>query len=445
MNIKKNDILKLEIIDLSKEGSGVAKIDNLVVFINDALIGDVVRLKVIKVKKKYLIGKLLEIIEPSPLRVDKSCEIRPKCGGCELEDMRYEEQLKFKQRLVEQTLKRIGEVDLEVQPIVGSEKYLHYRNKVQLPVREVGGEIRIGYYKRGSHDVIEYSCNTEHENNIPVINVLKDFMNTNNVKAYNEKTHSGLVRHLFTRVANDGEMSVTIVIDGDKLKASEILVENLSKLDFVKSISININKEKGNKILGDKTITLYGEPALIDNFAHLKYRISPNSFYQINKAQAEKIYSKAASYLDEKKENILDLYCGIGTISLFVANRAKKVIGIEIVEQAIVDARENAKLNDIENASFICGKAEEKISDLVGNEEIDVIIVDPPRKGLHEDVIKTIFEISPQKLIYVSCDVATLARDLKELKREYEIKKITPYDFFPMTMHTECIVYLSRK
>ncbi len=446
MLVSKNDYIKVKIIDINKDGVGIAKYNDLVVFVKGGLTGDYVNVKIIKVKKNYLIGRLEQIIEKSPYRIASLCPVSSTCGGCQMQEIAYEHQLAIKQGIVEQTIKRIGSIEHPVSPIVTSENFFKYRNKVQLPVREINGEIKIGYYRKGTHDIVETDfCNVEHDNNKIVKTVLKKFMQENSVSAYNEKAHWGVVRHLVTRLANDGELSVTIVINSKKLKKSEVLIDMLREYDFVKSISININTDKTNRILGNETITLYGEKNIEDNFAHLKFRISPNSFYQINKPQAVAVYEKVASFLEEKKENVLDLYCGIGTISLFVAHKAKEVIGIEIVEQAVEDARENAKLNSVENASFICGKSEEKIVDIVDKKKIDVIIVDPPRKGLHENVIEQIFEIKPKKLIYVSCDVATLARDLKLLKEEYEIKEITPYDFFPMTMHIENVVYLERR
>ncbi len=445
MPVKKNDYITVKIIDLNKDGVGVAKHNDIVVFVKGAITGDLVKVKIIKAKKNYLIGRLEQIIEQSPYRVASLCPVSSICGGCQMQEIAYEHQLAIKQGIVEQTMKRIGSITHPISPIVGSEKFLNYRNKVQLPVREINGEIKIGYYRKGTHDIVETdACNVEHDNNKIVKTVLKKFMLEKSVSAYNERIHRGVVRHLVTRTVNDGELSVTVVINAKKLKKSELLVASLRELDFVKSISININTEKTNRILGNETITLYGDRNIEDDFAHLKFRISPNSFYQINKPQAVAVYEKVASYLADGVENVLDLYCGIGTISLFVALKAKEVIGVEIVEQAVEDAKENAKLNATLNASFICGKSEEKIVDIVDKDKIDVIIVDPPRKGLHEKVIEQIFEIKPKKLIYVSCDVATLARDLKLLKSEYEIREITPYDFFPMTMHIENVVYLER-
>ncbi len=446
MLVSKNDYIKVKIIDLSKDGVGISKYNDLVVFVKGAIIGDLVEAKIIKVKKNYFIGRLEKIIEQSPYRIASLCPVSFSCGGCVMQEVGYENQLVIKQGIVEQTMKRIGSITHSVNKVVGSEKFLKYRNKVQLPVREINGEIKIGYYRKGTHDIVETDyCNVEHDNNKIVKNILKEFMLENSVSAYNERTHRGVVRHLLTRMVKDGELSVTVVVNAKKLKKSDILIAKLSEFDFVKSISININMEKTNRILGSETINLYGEKNVEDDFAHLKFKISPNSFYQINKPQAVAVYEKVASYLEDKKENVLDLYCGIGTISLFVANKAKEVIGVEIVEQAVEDAKENAKLNGVLNVSFICGKSEEKIVDIVDKDKIDVIIVDPPRKGLHENVIEQIFEIKPKKVIYVSCDVATLARDLKLLKEEYEIREITPYDFFPMTMHIENVVFMSRK
>ncbi len=445
--MKKNDTIRCEIIDINKDGIGIGKVDGVVIFVKKTIIGDEVEAKIIKVKKNYLVGRLIRILRESPFRITPDCDIFYECGGCQMMNVNYDAQLRIKKNIVTQTLSRIAGIDKEIYDVVPSDKIHFYRNKVSLPVKEQGGKVVIGYYKSRSHEVVEPNqCLVEYEKNREVISLIKDFITEHHIRAYDENTGRGTIRHVVMRLASGPSIAVTLVINGERLKAVDKLVSKLKDLEYVKSLSLNINKEKGNKILGDKTVPVYGDKYLVDDFDNVKYRISPNSFYQINKPQAIKLYKQVRAYLDgQKDKTLLDLYSGIGTISIFVADKVKKVIGVEVVEQAVVDARSNALLNKVNSATFICQKAEEEINKLVGEEKIDIIVVDPPRKGLHENVIRKIIEIHPEKLIYVSCDVATLARDLKILKKHYNVEEVTPYDFFPLTMHCEVIAVLSRK
>ena len=453
MDFKKNDIVTVTIEDMGKDGEGIGKVDGFTLFIKDAVIGDVVEAKLMKVKKNYGYARLMKIVTPSADRVEPKCPVYRQCGGCQIQALDYQAQLKFKERKVRGNLERIGGfTDIPLEPIMGMEEPYHYRNKAQFPVgMDKNGEIVTGFYAGRTHDIIPNTkCYLGSEGNEEILQVVLDYMKTYNVSAYDEAKGKGLVRHILIRTGfTSGEIMVCLVINGKKLPKSEKLVEALKKIQGMTSITFNVNEKRTNVILGEEIKLLWGRTYIQDNIGDITYRISPLSFYQVNPVQTKKLYETALEYADLKgEETVWDLYCGIGTISLFLAQRAKQVYGVEIVPQAIEDARENAVLNHIENAKFYVGKAEEVLPELYDQEGIyaDVIVVDPPRKGCDEKCLETIVKMQPKRVVYVSCDSATLARDLRYLcDRGYEVKRVRGCDMFPMTGHVETVCLLSRK
>ena len=453
MDFKKNDIVTVTIEDMGKDGEGIGKVDGFTLFIKDAVIGDVVEAKLMKVKKNYGYARLMKIVTPSADRVEPKCPVYRQCGGCQIQALDYQAQLKFKERKVRGNLERIGGfTDIPLEPIMGMEEPYHYRNKAQFPVgMDKNGEIVTGFYAGRTHDIIPNTkCYLGSEGNEEILQVVLDYMKTYNVSAYDEAKGKGLVRHILIRTGfTSGEIMVCLVINGKKLPKSEKLVEALKKIQGMTSITFNVNEKRTNVILGEEIKLLWGRTYIQDNIGDITYRISPLSFYQVNPVQTKKLYETALEYADLKgEETVWDLYCGIGTISLFLAQRAKQVYGVEIVPQAIEDARENAVLNHIENAKFYVGKAEEVLPELYDQEGIyaDVIVVDPPRKGCDEKCLETIVKMQPKRVVYVSCDSATLARDLRYLcDRGYEVKRVRGCDMFPMTGHVECVTLLQRK
>ena len=452
MDFKKNDIVTVTIEDMGKDGEGIGKVDGFTLFIKDAVIGDVVEAKLMKVKKNYGYARLMKIVTPSADRVEPKCPVYRQCGGCQIQALDYQAQLKFKERKVRGNLERIGGfTDIPLEPIMGMEEPYHYRNKAQFPVgMDKNGEIVTGFYAGRTHDIIPNTkCYLGSEGNEEILQVVLDYMKTYNVSAYDEAKGKGLVRHILIRTGfTSGEIMVCLVINGKKLPKSEKLVEALKKIQGMTSITFNVNEKRTNVILGEEIKLLWGRTYIQDNIGDITYRISPLSFYQVNPVQTKKLYETALEYADLKgEETVWDLYCGIGTISLFLAQRAKQVYGVEIVPQAIEDARENAVLNHIENAKFYVGKAEEVLPELYDQEGIyaDVIVVDPPRKGCDEKCLETIVKMQPKRVVYVSCDSATLARDLRYLcDRGYEVKRVRGCDMFPMTGHVETVVLMSK-
>lgn len=460
--IKKNDIVNVTIEDLGVNGEGIGKVDGYTLFVKDAVIGDEVTVKVMKANKNFGFAKLMEINKPSEKRVKPRCNVSDKCGGCQLQCLSYEEQLKFKYNKVKNNLQRIGGVtDFVMQPVMGMEEPYNYRNKSQFPVgRNKEGKIVSGFYAGRTHSIIEAdSCDLslKHQGediNKLIMDCVKEFMNKYNVAPYDEKTHTGLVRHVLIRIgAKTGQVMVCIVINGKKLNNSEVLVEELCKLNRIYAIALNVNTKKGNVILGDKIINLYGQGYIEDYIGDVKFRISPLSFFQVNPVQTEKLYGKALEYAAlSGNETVWDLYCGIGSISLFLAKSARKVIGVEIVEPAVEDAKVNASINGIENAEFISGAAEDVVpkyfKEHKGEPECspDVIVVDPPRKGCDTALLETMVLMAPKRIVYVSCDSATLARDIKWLDENgYKLVEATPCDMFGQTTHVETAALLLRK
>lgn len=454
--MKKDDILELEIIDIGSDGQGIGKADGFTLFVKDAIIGDIVKAKIIKMKKNYGYGRLMEIVSPSNLRTEPKCEFHRQCGGCQIQAMNYDAQLKFKQDKVRNNIVRIGGFDSDfvdsiMQPIIGMEEPFFYRNKAQFPFgTDKNGNIITGFYAGRTHSIIKNTnCCLGIEENELILKIMLKFMEENNIKAYDEVTHKGLVRHVLIRKGfKTGEIMVCVIINGDKLPHAEKLINELCKIDGMKSITLNVNKEKTNVIMGTEIIPVWGEKYITDYIGDVKFRISPLSFYQVNPIQTEKLYKKALEYAGlNGDETVWDLYCGIGTISLFLAQKAKKVYGVEIVPNAIMDARENAKLNNLSNVEFFVGKAEEVLPEQHEKNKVyaDIIVVDPPRKGCDEKCLNTILKMQPKRVVYVSCDSATLARDLRILcDGGYKLEKIQAVDQFSQTVHVESAVLLSR-
>ncbi len=486
---RKNDIINVDILNMGNDGEGIGRFDGYTLFVKGALPGEKVRVKVLKTKKHYGYAKLLEVLKPSGERVKPVCPVFEKCGGCSLQHYSYAGQLRYKEEKVRDCLERIGgfrvalpdeevengEGDIVImEPISGMDEPYHYRNKAQFPVGEdKSGEIISGFYAGHSHQIIpNMDCAIQHECNRVILETILDFMKEYHIPPYDEVEHKGLVRHVLTRVGvKTGEIMVCLVLNGANLPEAEQLIKRLLEIDFendfsktkeitekesehswkIKSICMNKNTEKTNAILGKELSVLYGERYIEDDIGDIKFRISPLSFYQVNPAQTEKLYSTALEYADLKGgEVVWDLYCGIGTISLFLAGKAGKVCGVEIVPQAIEDAKENAVLNGIENTEFFCGAAEEVVPKIYeesdGALEAEVVVLDPPRKGCDEKLLETVLKMEPEKIVYVSCDPATLARDLKYLcERGYALKKVRPFEMFCFSGHVETAVLLIRK
>ena len=453
MEYRKNDIVTLEIVDCGTDGEGIGKADGFTVFVKDAVIGDTVTAKIMKAKKNYGYGRLMEILKPSPYRVDPICPSARQCGGCQLQAVSYEEQKAFKEKKLRGHLERIGGFkELPMEPLIGMDEPYHYRNKAQFPVgRNKEGRIVTGFYAGRTHAIIENrDCALGIPQNKEVLDRVIAHMEKYNIAPYDEMTGKGLVRHIFVRYGFfTGELMVCLIINGQDLPHQKEMVEKLGEIPGMTSISLNINKKRNNVILGDKVKTIWGKEYITDKIGDISYEISPLSFFQVNPHQTWKLYSKALEYADlHGEETVWDLYCGIGTISLFLAQKAKFVRGVEIVSAAIEDARRNARLNKIDNVEFFVGKAEEVLPREYEKNGVyaDVIVVDPPRKGCDEMLLKTILKMQPKRVVYVSCDSATLARDLRFLcDNGYELKKVCGVDQFPQTVHVESIVLLSHK
>lgn len=455
--MEKNQEFIVTIEDMNEDGAGVGKVDGYIWFVKDAVIGDVVRAKAMKMKKSYGFARLMEVLEPSASRVIPSCPVARQCGGCQLQAMSYEEQLKFKERKVMNNLIRIGkfaEDEIHMLPIMGMEEPWRYRNKAQFPFgKDKDGNVIAGFYAGRTHAIVEAEdCLLGVEENREILDIVKQFMKEMKIEPYDELSHKGLVRHVLIRKGfKTGEIMVCLVINGNKLPGKERLVEMLTGVDGIKgmtSISYSVNQEKTNVIMGKEIVNLYGPGYITDYIGNVKYQISPLSFYQVNPVQTERLYGTALEYAGlTGNEIVWDLYCGIGTISLFLAQKAKKVYGVEIVPQAIEDARRNAEINGIHNAEFFVGKAEEVLPERFEKNHVhaDVIVVDPPRKGCDAVCLDTILKMRPERVVYVSCDSATLARDLRYLADGgYVVERGRCCDMFPGTVHTETVVLLSK-
>lgn len=452
MEFRKNDLVTLEIEDCGIDGEGIGKADGFTVFVKDAVIGDTVTAKIIKAKKNYGYGRLMEVLKPSPYRVEPKCEFARQCGGCQLQALSYDQQLVFKTNKVKGHLERIGGfTDIPMEPIIGMDELFHYRNKAQFPVgRNKEGKIVTGFYAGRTHNIIENrDCALGVAENKEVLDRVIAHMEKYGIEPYNEATGKGLVRHVLIRYGYfTKEVMVCLILNGNKLPKEEQLVKSLCEIPGMTSITINVNKKRSNVILGEEICLLWGQEYITDRIGDISYQISPLSFYQVNPMQTQKLYAKALEYADlHGEETVWDLYCGIGTISLFLAQKAKFVRGVEIVPAAIENAKENAKLNGLENTEFFVGKAEEVLPREYKKNGVyaDVIVVDPPRKGCDETLLETMIEMNPERIVYVSCDSATLARDLKYLcERGYELRKVCPVDQFGMTVHVETVCLLSK-
>ena len=452
MEFRKNDLVTLEIEDCGIDGEGIGKADGFTVFVKDAVIGDTVTAKIIKAKKNYGYGRLMEVLKPSPYRVEPKCEFARQCGGCQLQALSYDQQLVFKTNKVKGHLERIGGfTDIPMEPIIGMDELFHYRNKAQFPVgRNKEGKIVTGFYAGRTHNIIENrDCALGVAENKEVLDRVIAHMEKYGIEPYNEATGKGLVRHVLIRYGYfTKEVMVCLILNGNKIPKEELLVKSLCEIPGMTSITINVNKKHSNVILGEEIRLLWGQEYITDRIGDISYQISPLSFYQVNPMQTQKLYAKALEYADlHGQETVWDLYCGIGTISLFLAQKAKFVRGVEIVPAAIENAKENAKLNGLENTEFFVGKAEEVLPREYKKNGVyaDVIVVDPPRKGCDETLLETMVEMNPERIVYVSCDSATLARDLKYLcERGYELRKVCPVDQFGMTVHVETVCLLSK-
>ena len=474
MEMKKNDRFVLKIEDMGENGEGIGRLDGYIWFVKDAVIGDVIEAGVTKMKKQYGFARLIRVIEPSEYRTEERCPSARRCGGCQIQAVDYQEQLRLKEKKVYNNLKRIGGLSslllpggeetteqtkeeternaVVMEPIIGMENPWRYRNKAQFPFgRNKDGRIVTGFYAGRTHDIVEQEdCLLGVEENREILSIIRNFMEEYKIEPYNEETHRGLVRHVLIRKGfQTGELMVCLVINGRKLPGQQALTERLLEIPGMTSISLNVNQEKTNVILGKELINLWGEGHITDYIGAVQYRISPLSFYQVNPVQTERLYGTALEYAGlTGNETVWDLYCGIGTISLFLAQKAKQVYGVEIVPQSIDDARENARLNHMENVEFFVGKAEEVLPEQYERNQIyaDVIVVDPPRKGCDEKCLETIVKMSPNRVVYVSCNSSTLARDVKYLEeRGYRTERVRCVDMFPHSGHVETVVLLSRK
>lgn len=450
--VEKNKEYIIKIENSGHQGEGVGKIDNFTVFVEGALKDETVKVKLIKVNKNYGVGKLIEVLSSSESRTEPVCSTYKRCGGCNLQHSTYEAQLSFKTERVRDVIKRIGKLeDVKIHNTIGMETPYNYRNKVQLPVgKNKDSEIVVGFYAPRSHDIINMECcYIQDEVGDKVIKVVKEWMKKFNIETYDEKTNSGIVRHIMIRKGfKTEEVMVVVVTNGNSIPYSEELVSMLKdNIQGIDSIIQNINNKQTNVILGQKCKTLYGKDTITDFIGEFKFNISPLSFFQVNSIQTEVLYNKALEYADlQGDEIVFDAYCGTGTISLFLSQNAKKVYGVEIIPQAIQNAIKNAEENNVTNTEFIVGEAENEIPKLIEKGiKADVVVVDPPRKGCEESLLHSIAKMSPKKIVYVSCDPATLARDLNILQQlGYKTLEIQPVDMFPQTAHVETVVKLEK-
>lgn len=450
--LSKNKEYIVDIVDIGQGGVGIGKYDGFTVFVDGGLIEDKVKVKITKSKKNYAVGDIVEILEKSPFRVARKCsETLRQCGGCQIQELDYQKQLDIKTNEVKQVIARIGKLeDVVIHNTLGMENPFRYRNKAQFPIQKKDNMPIIGFYKKKSHDLISTDeCIIQHEVNDKIIKIIKTYIRAYNVSIYDEKTHKGLLRHLVTKVGfTTNEVMVVLVANGRKLphlnELAAVLKENIPGF---KTLVVNVNTQKTNVILGKENIVAYGDGIIRDYIGELVFEISPLSFFQVNPLQTEVLYNKALEYANlGENDTVFDIYCGIGTISLFLAQKAKKVYGIEIVEDAIKDAKRNAEINNMDNVEFYVGKAEEVVPKMYREgKKANVVVVDPPRKGCDEKVLDTIVSMQPDRVVYVSCNPSTLARDLAYLdERGYKCREIQPVDMFPHSVHVENVALISR-
>ena len=450
--LSKDKMYVVDIVDIGQGGVGIGKFEGFTVFVDGGLVKDKIKVKITKSKKNYAVGDIVEIIEPSPYRVERKCSKELKdCGGCQIQELDYQEQLNIKTNEVKQVISRIGKLeDVVVHPALGMEEPFRYRNKAQFPIQKVDGSPVIGFYKKKSHDIIPTDqCIIQHDVNDKIIKIIKTYIRAYKVSVYDEKTHTGVLRHLVTKVGfTSKEVMVVLVANGRKLpylnELASVLKENIPGF---KTLVVNVNREKTNVILGNENRVIYGDGKINDNIGDLVFEISPLSFFQVNPVQTEVLYNKALEYAAlGENDTVFDIYCGIGTISLFLAQRAKKVYGIEIVEEAIKDAKRNAEINNLDNVEFYVGKAEEVVPKMYKQgKRANVVVVDPPRKGCDEKVLDTIVSMQPDRVVYVSCNPSTLARDLAYLNEKgYKSLEVQPVDMFPHSVHIENVALIVK-
>jgi len=448
MPLVKNQEIELQIESFSSEGSGVGHYDKMAVFVSGAAAGDKALVHIIKVKKTYAVGKAVKILKPSKDRIAPDCEVSASCGGCAFRHIKYEAELEMKRQKVENAFLRLGGIDKSVDEIIGAGGLVGYRNKAEYPVG-FDARLKIGFYAAHTHRIVDCpQCVLQPEVFSDIVKTVRKWIVEYGISVYDPETGKGIIRHIYIRQgAVSKEIMVCLVINSDFLPKKEKLLERLLVISDIKSVVININKEKTNVILGKECKTLWGDDYIYDVLCGVKIRLSPLSFYQVNHAQAQRLYGRAKEYAElTGNETLLDMYCGAGTIGLSMADRCKKVIGVEIIEQAVGDARVNAEMNGIENAEFYCSDAA-KAAQMLEEKNIkpDVIVLDPPRKGCDVSLVETVCKLSPDRVVYVSCDPATLARDCKLFgELGYKVEKLTAVDLFPRTVHVECVAKLSR-
>lgn len=449
MNIHKNQEYIVDIIDNGFEGEGIAKIDNFTIFIPNAIKGEKIKIVVLKVNKNYAYAKILEILKPADSRVlDTDCSTFWKCGGCSLRHIKYKNTLKMKQDIVKNCLSKAINEEISVNETIGMENPIYYRNKLQYPLgKDENGNIVMGVYANRTHRIIQTSnCNIQDKKSQDIANDVFNFIKNNNIEPYNEKTQTGVIRHIIIKIGKRTNQVMLIMVVNDKFKLEKEFVQYITKKHNIKTILKNINKENTNVILGKENIVLFGDGYIQDILGEYKFNISPLAFYQVNPVQTVELYNTAIQLANLKGEEVVyDLYCGIGTISIFLSRYVKKVYGIEIIKEAVLAAKENARINNINNVEFFSGDVENVLPNILSKEKADVVFVDPPRKGLDANTIENLIKISPEKIVYISCNPATLARDLKMLSDKYKINVVQPLDMFPYTSHVECCSVLCLK
>ena len=453
--VKKNETYEVTIIDQGYEGEGIAKIDGYTIFVPNTIKGEVCKILIVKITSSHAFGKLIEIIKPSSDRIETDCSTYKRCGGCNLRHMNYDATLDLKREIVQNLVNKTLNNNIRIKPTIGMENPYNYRNKAQYPIGyDKNSNIVTGVYANRTHEIIPMeNCKIQELVSENIAKLVIRFLNQNDFTAYNENTGKGLFRHVVIKVGKKTkEIMCIFVINGEKFEKEQdlvkYLIDNFEKENLgytIKTIIKNINSKNTNVILGSKNIVLYGDGYIYDKLGEYTFKISPMSFYQTNPIQTEILYNKAIEFAQLKKDDIiLDLYCGIGTIGIFASKFVKKVYGIEIVEQAIEDAKENARLNKVENIEFLCGDVEESFEKLLKDKNLkpNVIFVDPPRRGLDKTTIENILKVEPEKLIYISCNPATMVRDLKLLEEKYNVKEIQPVDMFPFTSNVECVALI---
>lgn len=449
--VEKNAYIDARFEDVTHDGAGVAKVNGYPIFVPHGLPGEEAKIKVIKVKKNYAFGRLVELYKESPYRQEAPCSVYKQCGGCQMQHVSYEGQLKIKEKQVRDVMARIGGLkDVTIHPVLGMENPWLYRNKAQVPIGEREGGLVAGFYRQGTHDIIDIGeCLIQVEENDALIQKIKQICSKHGVRAYNEKLHTGTLRHVMVRYGQiTGEIMLVFITRSEELPNKQAMIQEITAaFPSIKSIVQNVNEKRTNVIFGEKTKLLWGSEYIYDYIGNIKFAISARSFYQVNPVQTKVLYEKALEYAGlTGEETVIDAYCGIGTISLFLAQKAKRVYGVEIVPEAIEDANRNAELNTIRNVEFAVGEAEKVIPNWYEQGiQADVIVVDPPRKGCDEALLTTIIAMKPKRVVYVSCDPATLARDLRVLEEGgFQTVEIQPVDMFPQTMHVENVALLER-